>query len=150
MMSPTDMSLVSALARRAQDRPDEPVIRDDADQVLDAGTVWRLATALATSLREQGTRPGDRVCWSGRNDPGFLITLLATHLAGAVFVPLNFRAAGPELAAALDLVEPRAVVAHPVAGPVSPGLAARAPAWLDWQPFIRGAPLACRVSTDRK
>ena len=79
MMSPTDMSLVSALARRAQDRPDEPVIRDDADQVLDAGTVWRLATALATSLREQGTRPGDRVCWSGRNDPGFLITLLATQ-----------------------------------------------------------------------
>ncbi|OJV76670.1 MAG: hypothetical protein BGO37_11605 [Cellulomonas sp. 73-92] len=132
MMSPTDLSLVSALGRRAQDRPDDPVIRDDADAVLDAGTVWRLATALATTLREQGTRRGDRVCWSGRNDPGLLVTLLATHLAGAVFVPLNFRATGPELAAALDLVEPRAVVVHPATGPVDPDLAACAPARLDW------------------
>jgi len=127
-----DMCLATAFARRALLHPGDSAVRDDADAVLDAGTVWHLATALAATLREHGTRPGDRVCWSGRNDPGLLVTLLATHLARAVFVPLNFRATGPELAAALALVEPRVVVVHPETAPVGPGPSGLASAWLEW------------------
>lgn len=127
-----DMTVVAAFARRALDHPDSPAIRDDADAVLDAATVWRQASGLATLLREGGTRPGDRVGWSGRNDPGFLVTLLAAHLLHAVFVPFNFRATGDELHGALALVEPQAVVAHRDTAPPRDGLGLPSRTWVEW------------------
>ncbi|WP_063045513.1 acyl-CoA synthetase [Nocardia pseudovaccinii] len=53
---------------------------------------------LAAALRTRGVSHGDRVAFLGANQPAFLETLLATARLGAVFVPLNFRLAGPELA----------------------------------------------------
>ncbi len=136
------MSLAAAFARRAHELPGRPAMRDDADSVLDAGTVWRQAGALAATLRDHGTRPGDRVCWSGRNDPGLLVTLLACQRLGAVFVPLNFRATPAELGAALALVEPRVVVEHPATAPAHEDLTALAPVWLAW-PSAASATTAC-------
>ena len=42
-------------------------------------------------------RPGDRVAYLGPNHPAFVETMFATHLLGGIFVPLNFRLAGPEV-----------------------------------------------------
>ncbi|MEV5827001.1 long-chain fatty acid--CoA ligase [Spirillospora sp. NPDC052242] len=53
---------------------------------------------LARALRGLGVRPGDRVAYCGPNHPAFLETLFATGMLGAVFVPLNMRLTGPELA----------------------------------------------------
>jgi fatty-acyl-CoA synthase len=54
-------------------------------------------TRLAHALRRLGVGRGDRVAYLGANHPAFLETLFATGTLGAVFVPLNFRLAGPEL-----------------------------------------------------
>ncbi|XRQ14600.1 acyl-CoA synthetase [Actinomadura welshii] len=53
---------------------------------------------LAHALRGLGVRPGDRVAYLGPNHPSFLETLFATGMAGGVFVPLNTRLTGPEIA----------------------------------------------------
>ncbi len=52
---------------------------------------------LASGLREGGVGPGDRVAFLGFNHPALLETWLATSRIGAVFLPLNFRLAVPEL-----------------------------------------------------
>ena len=45
---------------------------------------------------------GDRVAYLGPNHPAFVETMFATHALGAIFVPLNFRLAAPEVAYMLD------------------------------------------------
>ncbi|KHL12469.1 fatty-acyl-CoA synthase [Mumia flava] len=59
-------------------------------------------TALAHALRARGIDPGDRVAYLGPNHPAFVETMFATHALGAIFVPLNFRLAAPEVAYMLD------------------------------------------------
>ncbi|HEX6418498.1 MAG TPA: long-chain fatty acid--CoA ligase [Acidimicrobiales bacterium] len=53
---------------------------------------------LAAGLRGLGVGRGDRVAYLGANDPSLIETLFATTALGAVFVPLNWRLAAPELA----------------------------------------------------
>ena len=53
---------------------------------------------LARALRGLGAGPGNRVAYLGPNHPAFLETMFAAWDTGAVFVPLNMRLAGPELA----------------------------------------------------
>ena len=60
---------------------------------------------FATRVRKQagllwsrGVCVGDRVGFLGFNQPGFIETMFATISLGAVFVPLNFRLTGKELA----------------------------------------------------
>lgn len=57
---------------------------------------------LAAVLASGGVGPGDRVAYVGLNSPAFLTTLLASLRIGAVFVPVNFRLAGPELQMVLE------------------------------------------------
>lgn len=54
--------------------------------------------AMAAVLAGHGVRPGDRVGYLGFNDPLFLVSLFACARLNAIFVPLNFRLAGPEIA----------------------------------------------------
>src|SRR5690606_15078434 len=53
---------------------------------------------LGAGLRRLGVGPGDRVAYLGANDPELIETLFAATAVGAVFVPLNWRLAAPELA----------------------------------------------------
>src|SRR4051794_15564272 len=53
---------------------------------------------LAAVLRAGGVCHGDRVGFIGLNQPAFFETLFAAARLGAIFVPLNFRLTGPELA----------------------------------------------------
>ncbi|MEE3849635.1 class I adenylate-forming enzyme family protein [Gordonia sp. LSe1-13] len=70
------------------------------------------AGSLARSLRElYGVGRGDRVVVAMRNLPEFVVTMWASALLGAVFVPLNAWWRGSELVRALDECEPRVVVA---------------------------------------
>lgn len=51
----------------------------------------------AAVLAQGGLRPGMRVAYLGLNHPMFLVTMFAASQLGAIFVPLNFRLAEPEL-----------------------------------------------------
>lgn len=66
------------------------------------GTTWTYAEMLeeidrmAGALRAGGVERGTRVGYLGLNHPMFLFSLFACSKIGAIFVPLNFRLAGPE------------------------------------------------------
>jgi fatty-acyl-CoA synthase len=62
------------------------------------GELHGRVTRLAHALRGLGVGRGDRVAYLGPNHPAFLETFFATGTVGAVFVPLSFRLAVPELA----------------------------------------------------
>ncbi|SEG61964.1 fatty-acyl-CoA synthase [Thermomonospora echinospora] len=84
-------------ARRARKTPQRTAtIHQDRRQTY--AQLNERVTRLAHALRELGVRRGDRVAYLGPNHPSFLETLFAAGLLGGVFVPLNTRLAGPEIA----------------------------------------------------
>ncbi|MGW2703802.1 o-succinylbenzoate--CoA ligase [Streptomyces sp. NPDC001340] len=84
-------------ARRARKTPHRTALVH-GDRSTDYRTLNTRTTRLARALRARGVRRGDRVAYLGPNHPAYLETLFAAGLLGAVFVPLNTRLAGPELA----------------------------------------------------
>ncbi|MBS3996869.1 MAG: long-chain fatty acid--CoA ligase [Hydrogenophaga sp.] len=79
--------------------------RDGGRQALTfEGVTWTYADMLghidrmAGALRAGGVQPGTRVGYLGFNHPLFFVALFACSKIGAIFVPLNFRLAGPEFA----------------------------------------------------
>ena len=84
-------------ARRARKTPDARAILH-AGRALSYAELDDRVGRLARALRGLGAGPGSRVAYLGPNHPAFLETMFATWSAGAVFVPLNMRLAGPELA----------------------------------------------------
>jgi fatty-acyl-CoA synthase len=88
-------------ARRAQISPDQTAMIFQDQRTTYAEFAVR-ATKLASQLRAAGIEPGDRVGYLGPNHPSFVETMFATHMLGAVFVPLNFRLAAPEIAYMVD------------------------------------------------
>ncbi|MGW3355043.1 acyl-CoA synthetase [Streptomyces bungoensis] len=84
-------------ARRARKTPHRTALVH-GDRPTDYRTLHTRTTRLAHALRAAGVRRGDRIAYLGPNHPAFLETLFAAGTIGAVFVPLNTRLAGPELA----------------------------------------------------
>lgn len=84
-------------ARRARKTPHRTALIHGDDTVRYAELHTR-TTKLAHALRALGVRGGDRIAYLGPNHPSYLETLFAAGLLGAVFVPLNPRLAGPEIA----------------------------------------------------
>ncbi|MEU6408145.1 long-chain fatty acid--CoA ligase [Microbispora sp. NPDC046933] len=88
-------------ARRARMTPDRTAFIF-ADRPVTYAEVHERTTRLASQLRAAGVRAGDRVAYLGRNHVAFVETMFASHLLGAIFVPLNFRLAAPEIGYMLD------------------------------------------------
>lgn len=88
-------------ARRARKTPRATALVHEGTALTYAGLLDRVAR-LARALRGLGVRPGDRVAYLGPNHPSFLEALFATGMLGGIFVPLNTRLAGPEIAYQLD------------------------------------------------
>ncbi len=84
-------------ARRARKTPGTDALVHEGTALTYAGLLGRVAR-LARALRDLGIRHGDRVAYLGPNHPSFLETLFATGMLGGIFVPLNTRLAGPEIA----------------------------------------------------
>ncbi|GII25652.1 acyl-CoA synthetase [Planosporangium mesophilum] len=89
-------------ARRAGKTPDRLAVvhvdREGAGREWTYRQLHERVLRLAHGLRGLGVGPGDRVAYLGPNHPAILETLFAAGMIGAVFVPLNMRLAGPELA----------------------------------------------------
>ena len=62
---------------------------------------------IATSLRSWGVEKGDRVALFATDSVEYIEILLACMKVGAVYVPLNFRLARPELETLLRFAEPK-------------------------------------------
>ncbi|MGX1134532.1 fatty-acyl-CoA synthase [Streptomyces glaucescens] len=109
-------------ARRARKTPYRTALVH-GETSTDYRTLHTRTTRLAHALRARGVRRGDRVAYLGPNHPSYLETLFAAGTLGAVFVPLNTRLAGPEIAYQLTDSGAKALV-H---GPGHAGLVAALP-----------------------
>ncbi|RQO46077.1 fatty-acid--CoA ligase [Rhodococcus sp. KBW08] len=96
-----DINPATAVRQNACHAPQTTVI-DYPGYSLTYAELEDRTARLATGLTSDGVIAGDRVAYIGLNSPTFLITMLASFRIGAIFVPVNFRLAGPELQTVLD------------------------------------------------
>ena len=90
--------LYQRLAEQAARAPDAPALQA-GDHVLTARGFIDLVDDSTRRFREQSLGEGAFIGWLGHNSPEMLAALLACARLGAVWVPLNWRLAAPELAA---------------------------------------------------
>jgi fatty-acyl-CoA synthase len=105
MLGSESSPLAERFAQLAQACGDRPAItfRGDGRHIAstfacDFGMFWRRVERVTAHLQSSwAVQGGDRVAWLGLNHDLQLVTLVACARLGAVFVPLNFRLAVPEL-----------------------------------------------------
>ncbi len=90
--------LYARLAAQAERRPDALALQID-EQALTYQALIQAADVQAAAWQADGLGAGSFIGWLGHNSPAMLAGLLACARLGAVFVPLNWRLAAPELAA---------------------------------------------------
>ncbi|GAA4318714.1 long-chain fatty acid--CoA ligase [Streptomyces venetus] len=118
-------------ARRARKTPHRTALIH-GDTTRTYADLYARTTRLAHALRERGVRRGDRIAYLGPNHPSYLETLFAAGTLGAVFVPLNTRLAGPEIAYQLADSGAKALVY----GPSHAGLVAGLPGSTDVRTYL--------------
>ncbi|MFF2110081.1 acyl-CoA synthetase [Rhodococcus koreensis] len=96
-----DINPAGAVQRNGRDHGETVVICYPGVDLTYAQLDDRTAR-LARVLTDGGVAQGDRVAYLGLNSPAYLITMLASFRIGALFVPVNFRLAGPELRTVLE------------------------------------------------
>jgi fatty-acyl-CoA synthase len=83
----------------------------DSTLAYDFAKFWRRVQRVTAHLQSTwGVQPGDRVAWLGFNHELQLVSLVACARLGAVFLPLNFRLAVPELQQVMQDAQPRLLV----------------------------------------
>jgi fatty-acyl-CoA synthase len=97
------------LEDKAGDQPEKPAILF-GERAVTYRELWDRVVRLAVGLSRQGLCPGDRIGCLTTNHPAFLETYFASSLIGAIFVPLDFRLAGPELRFQIEDAEPAALI----------------------------------------
>ncbi|MCG7203684.1 AMP-binding protein [Streptomyces arenae] len=104
-----DLNPAAAVARNARYHADT-VVLDYPGGDLTYAELDDKSARLATVLADGGTRDGARVAYLGLNSTAFFVTMLAAFRIGALFVPVNFRLADPELAQVLESSGSRIIV----------------------------------------
>ncbi|NNC81630.1 MAG: long-chain fatty acid--CoA ligase [Acidimicrobiales bacterium] len=94
-------TLAAWLDRRVSQTPNKPALTFEGETWTYANFADR-TKKVAALLRAGGVQHGDRVAYLAFNHPTFLESMFACARLGAIFVPLNFRLTGPELAFMLD------------------------------------------------
>ncbi|MEU1779112.1 AMP-binding protein [Streptomyces abikoensis] len=126
-MKNTDVSPAAAVHRWARVAGDRTAIVYEGT-TIDYGQLSGEVRALAETLAAGGLRKGDRVAFLGRNSALVLETALAAAHLGAVFVPLNFRSTGQELAVLLNDSGVHTLIAEDEFRPAVDGIAGTVPA----------------------
>jgi fatty-acyl-CoA synthase len=90
--------LYDRLAAQALRRPDA-LSMQYGEQAFSCRELLALADNQAAAWQAEGLGAGSFIGWLGHNSPAMLAGLLACARLGAVFVPLNWRLAAPEVAA---------------------------------------------------
>src|SRR6202046_3240221 len=110
-MAQPDLSLADPLVRNATWFADTPAYVADGRALTHAQLLAR-AAQLASALAAAGVRRQDRVSVLGRNSIEFGEVLAAGQLSGVIIATVNFRLAGPEIAAIVAGRSPRGVIAR--------------------------------------
>lgn len=110
--------LAARFAQLAHERGAQPAMTFRGDErkpgstfAYDFGKFWRRVERVTAHLQASwNVQGGERVAWLGFNHELQLVTLVACARLGAVFMPLNFRLAVPELQQVLGDAQPRLLV----------------------------------------
>jgi fatty-acyl-CoA synthase len=97
-MSTPDIGLANWFLQRTLRTPERAALAFEG-QTWSYAQMQQRIEQLAARLHGLGVQRSDRVAFLGLNQPVFLFALLASARPGAIFVPLNFRLTGPEVAA---------------------------------------------------
>jgi fatty-acyl-CoA synthase len=103
------MDISDWIDRQAVFSPNKTAIRfkgEDYSYAALAEKVGRLTSVLRNAL---GVRRGGRVAYLGYNSPDMVALVFACARLGAIFLPMNWRLAGPEHAYVLNDAEPVAL-----------------------------------------
>jgi acyl-CoA synthetase (AMP-forming)/AMP-acid ligase II len=106
---PVDLSMGNTLARNAAFFGDTPAYLA-AGRSLSHAQLYSRAARLAAALAAHGVRRQDRVSVLGRNSIEFGEVLAAGQLSGIIVATVNFRLAGPEIAAIVADAAPRVLI----------------------------------------
>src|SRR5689334_20891104 len=106
------MNLAHWIDRHAGFTPGQRAVCFEGEALSYRDLATRIA-ATARLLRRAGVEAGDRVAYLGYNHPAALALLFACARLRAIFVPLNWRLAPPELARVASDCTPRAVFIEP-------------------------------------
>ncbi len=102
------MSLADLLVSHPFD--DDAPLLHTIERSVTAGEARRAAATTAKHLRDAGVEPDQPVAVQLPNKPEMVTTMFGVWLAGAVFVPVNWRAPEPEVERALRTVGAAALV----------------------------------------
>jgi len=118
-MAGNETSLIAArFAQLAHERGTQSAMTFRGDErqpgrsfEYDFAKFWRRVERVTAHLQSTwGVGQGDRVAWLGFNHELQLVTLVACARLGAIFLPLNFRLAVPELQQVMGDAQPRLLV----------------------------------------
>ena len=96
-----DIGLANWFRQRAQRTPERAALHFEGERWT-YEQMQQEIERCAARLKALGVARGDRVAFLGLNQPMFFFSMFATLRLGAIFVPLNFRLTGPELAFMLN------------------------------------------------
>jgi acyl-CoA synthetase (AMP-forming)/AMP-acid ligase II len=119
-------NLAGVLAHHADRFPDRPCLLQ-GEEVITYGALEGRAARTAAGLRAQGLGRGQVVAVLLHNCPEFVELMFAVSRIGAVFMPINWRLAGDEVAYIVEHAGARCLVSEPalaeLAEAARPGLA---------------------------
>ena len=103
--------------------PEKPAIRYE-DEIITYGVLRNRIQSVGSALRyNHNIRHGDRVAHLGFNAPDMLVLLFACARIGAMFLPLNWRLARPELEYILSDASPAILLTDRAHQDMAQGLA---------------------------
>ncbi len=111
MREPNEMILADLIRMRAEQQPDLDVLTFEhlsldgnatADEVRTYADLDANANRIAAGLMAKGLERGDRFGLMMRNHPEFVETMIASSVAGALYVPIDPRTRGDKLAYMLE------------------------------------------------
>ena len=118
----------------------EPLLHT-SEGSMTAGAARTAARAVSEALRAAGVVPGRAVAVQLPNGPDAIVAMFGVWLAGAVFVPVNPRAAEPERRAALSATRPAALMTAASLQPLGdPATYEAGVAFVTWTSGTTGAP----------
>jgi fatty-acyl-CoA synthase len=108
-----DQGLASWMDKRRQKSPDKIALIYGEGDTVSYRQLADGADRVSALLQQRGVGRGDRVALMSENSPEFLQVLFGTVQLGAVFVPVNTRLVGPEIAHVLRDSGARVVIHEP-------------------------------------
>jgi amino acid adenylation domain-containing protein len=109
--------------RRAESHPSDVAVVMGNDRVTYA-ELEADSNRLGRLLREEGCRPGDRVCLLTSKSPLAVVAMHAVLKVGAAYVPIDTESPAARIAKIVHAAEPRLVLAEPAAAPLIDSLIA--------------------------